>query len=105
LQPFDLPFAYRVRDEVLRYCANSFDRNGEGLLVPEDREANLRAALDFQLLQRVLPRFSGTQEQLETPLRELLRWAEQAPFPQTARRLTRLLARLQRDGFVRFEGT
>ena len=66
-------FAYRVRDEALRYCANSFDRDGTGLLVPEspvDRRANLRIALDLQLLQKVLPRFSGGREQIEAPLRE-----------------------------------
>ena len=106
LQPHGLHFAYRVRDETLRYCANSFDRDGTGLLVPdarEDRRANLRIALDLQLLQKVLPRFSGAREQIEAPLRELLDWAEAERFARAARKLTRLLARLQRDGFVSFD--
>ena len=32
LEPHGLHFAYRVRDEALRYCANSFDVDGRGLL-------------------------------------------------------------------------
>ena len=106
LQPHGLHFAYRVRDEALRYCANSFDRDASGLFVPEeaeDRRANLRIALDLQLLQKVLPRFSGAREQIEAPLRELLAWTEAARFVRTARKITRLLARLQRDGFVSFD--
>jgi len=90
----------------LRYCANSFDRDGAGLLVPEtpeDARANLRTALDLQFLQKVLPRFSGGREQIETPLRELLAWTEAEQFPRSARKITRLLSRLQRDDFVSFD--
>ncbi len=106
LEPLDLQFAYRVRDEALCYCANSFDSDGSGLLTPDapqDAEANIRIALDFQLLQKVLPRLSGTQETLEPLLRDLLHWAEKMGFPRTAQKLRRLLARLQREGFVSFE--
>jgi hypothetical protein len=106
LEPQELHFAYRVRDEVLCYCANSFDSDGSGLLTPDapqDVNANLHIALDFQLLQKVLPRLSGTQEFLEPLLRDLQRWAEKARFPRTAQKLGRLLMRLQRDGFVSFD--
>lgn len=106
LEPYDLQFGYRIRDEALRYCANSFDRDGQGLLTPEaprDLEVNLRLALDLQLLQRALPRLTGTQEQIEPPARDLLRWAKRAKFLRTAQRLERLLVRLQRDGFIGLE--
>ena len=106
LQPHGLHFAYRVRDEVLRFCANAFDRDGAALLVPsapEDCLANLRTALDLQFLQKVLPRFSGGREQIEIPLRELLAWTEAEGFPRSARKISRLLSRLQRDDFVSFE--
>ncbi|HLV81591.1 MAG TPA: AAA family ATPase [Chthonomonadaceae bacterium] len=106
LEPHGLHFGYRVRDEALRYCANSFDQEGQGLLTPEapgDRKANLQMALDLQVLQKVLPRFTGSQEQIEQPLEEMLRWARKAGLPQTARRLERLLARVQRDGFASFD--
>jgi energy-coupling factor transporter ATP-binding protein EcfA2 len=103
LEPFGLHFGYRVRDEVLRFCALSCGAEGETLLAAGDAKANLRLALDLQLQQRVLPRFSGSQETLESPLRALLHYTERHGFTQTARRLSRLLARLQRAGFVRFD--
>lgn len=106
LEPHGLHFAYRVRDETLRYCANSFDANGLGLLFPDkpdDLDANLRVALDLQLLQKVLPRLTGTQEQLSAPTAELLRYAEKRYFALTARRLARLQSRLQRDGYAGFD--
>ena len=106
LEPHGLHFAYRVRDEALRYCANSFEADGSGLLSPDapnDRMRNLYTALDLQLLQKVLPRLTGTREQLEIPTAELLRYAEKHPLEQTARRLRRLQSRLNRDGFAGFD--
>ncbi len=109
LEPHGLHFAYRVRDEALRYCANSFDVDGAGLLTPDapdDKPRNLQIALDLQLLQKVLPRLTGTLEQLETPLTELLRYADRHGFeqyrpppeppaiPPAARRLRRFRRRL-----------
>lgn len=118
-----LPFGYRVRNEVLLYIANSFDVAGEGLL-DGDTARNLETALDFQILQKVLPRLSGTQEQIETGLRAgllfllpeaettlhdaarnlrvLERQAEESRFPRSTCKLARLLARLQRDGYANF---
>jgi hypothetical protein len=106
LEPHGLHFAYRIRDEVLRYCANSFDTDGVGLLTldaTDGGEANLQIALDLQVLQKVLPRLSGTREALDPPLRALHRWAERARLPRTVRKLERMQARLERDGFVTFE--
>ena len=106
LEPHGLHFAYRIRDEVLRYCANSFDTDGVGLLTPEtadDGDANLNVALDLQLLQKVLPRLSGTRETLAQPLQDLQRWAERARLARTVRKLERMRLRLERDGFVTFE--
>ena len=106
LEPHGLHFAYRVRDEILRYCANSYDREGRGLLAPaapDDVLGNLNVALDLQMLQKILPRLNGTQEQIETPITALLRWTEKAKLSRTAHRLARLLARLQRDGFAGFD--
>jgi len=118
-----LPFGYRVRDEVLMYLANSFDARGRGLL-DANPSRNGEIALDFQIVQKVLPRLSGTQEQIEAALRALAdlllpgsetlihnavenaaaleRLAAQAAFPRSARKLIRLLVRLQRDGYASF---
>ena len=106
LQPTGYPVTYRVRDEALRYCANSFDASGAGLLSPEDpddQEANLRVALDLQALQKVLPRFVGTLEQIEAPLRGMAEWAARHRLARTGEKLARMLARMERDGFVGFD--
>jgi hypothetical protein len=48
----------------MRYIANSFaaDAGGSGLLVTQDQGDNFQTALDLQILQKALPRISGTQE-------------------------------------------
>ena len=106
LEPHGLHFAYRIRDEVLRYCANSFDIDGIGLLTQTPDAAgadNLQFALDLQIVQKVLPRLSGTRENLEQPVRGLLLWAKRWHLDRTARKLERMIRRLDRDGFVTFE--
>lgn len=117
------PFGYRTRDEILIYLANSFDLRGRGLL-DANPQRNWQIALDFQILQKALPRLSGTQEQIEAALRGLATLllpeseallpdaagsasileslAERAVFPRSARKLVRLLVRLQRDGYASF---
>ena len=102
LRPHGFPFAYRVRDEVLCYCANSFDRDGVGLF-EEDIRTNLQIALDFQILQKVVPRLTGTRAQLEMALTEGIDLAERRHFLRTQKRLVRLRERLLRDGFVHFD--
>jgi energy-coupling factor transporter ATP-binding protein EcfA2 len=118
-----ISFGYRVRDETLIYLANSFDGRGRGLL-DANLERNWQTALDLQILQRALPRLSGAQEQIETSLRETLLYllpeceplltdasgnlprleerAAQAAFPRSARKLCRLYARVQREGYAMF---
>ena len=77
-------FGYRVRDEVLRYVAASFDRDGTGLFDLGDAEKNETIVLDTQILQKVLPRVSGTHETLQRLLNELQQWANQHGFSETA---------------------
>ena len=106
LEQAELGFAYRVRDEILLYCANAFDSNGSGLLCPETPQnftLNLTIALDFQIVQKVLPRISGTTEQISGVLHETLAFARTAKLTQTVTHCLRLQNRLSRDGFVRFD--
>ena len=109
----NLQFAYRVRDEILRFMTHS-----QGLL-------EKYAALDMQVLQKVLPRLSGTREQLEKILLELLSYLlmgneeplpapikdlylldpseyEECLFPKSAKKVARMLARVREDGFATF---
>lgn len=93
-------FGYRVRDEVLMYLANAFDAEGQGLLV-DDPEENLSTALDLQIVQKALPRLSGTQEALENLLAELESWAADA-YPRTRNKLVRMRIRAREEGVVTF---
>ncbi len=102
LESRGLHTGYRVRDEVFAYVANAFTADGEGLLVPGDRAANLATALDFQVVQKVLPRVAGTLEALEAPLAALEAWAEASGFPRTRAKLARMRRRAAEDGIVTF---
>ena len=113
LKKRNLHFAYRVRDEVLRFMTNS-----EGLLDKQN-------ALDLQIMQKVLPKLSGSREQLERVLLELLSYFlmgsdeplpasiknlymlgpteyETCLYPHSAAKMARMLARVREDGFVSY---
>lgn len=74
LERHRLHFGYRVRDEVLEYLTQA---GQEGFLGTGDGAR--RKAFDLQLMQKVLPRLSGSRERLERPLRALLTLAIGAP--------------------------
>jgi hypothetical protein len=63
MQEADLHFAYRVRDEIAFYLRLNKKYNN---LVTDDE------ALDFQMMQKVLPRIHGSSERIQTVLIELL---------------------------------
>lgn len=70
LKEADLHFAYRVRDEVAFYLINN---KKEDLLKPMD-------AIDFQLMQKVLPKIHGSSERVQKILVELLNLLEGSEF-------------------------
>jgi hypothetical protein len=106
------PFGYRVLSEIIRYIEQS-----QGVLTPQQ-------ALDLQIKQKILPKLRGD----DTPrlrhalidLLELLLGAPQsawkraayiaaeaiaeAPFPESAEKVRRMLERLDADGFTDFYG-
>ena len=109
----NMQFAYRVRDEVLKFIANS-----RGLL-------DKTVAIDLQILQKVMPRVGGTKEQVEQLLVQLLCFflgvdKEALPseiedlylidpgqysaclYPKSAKKTARMLGRVREDGFVNF---
>lgn len=124
LKPHSLHFGYRVAQEVARFV-NSV-RTFVG-----DNQAAIDAAFDAQLVQKVLPKFSGSQAQLEEPLRKVLcrllqdqkglevdapeqitqAWLEQnaaaiagARFPLATDKIRRMLTDLNQRGFTSFIG-
>lgn len=100
--PHRLHFAYRVRDDVLLFLANSFDaETGQGLLLPDAGE-NFTLALDLQIHQKVLPKLNGVAEQLDPLLADLYAWAGAEALPRTALKLARMRAHGAATGYVRF---
>ena len=64
LKGADLQFGYRVRDEVCFYMLN---RRDIASIMPED------TALDFQVMQKVLPRIQGSSFRIRSIIIELLK--------------------------------
>ena len=97
-----LHFAYRVRDDVLVFLANSFDaETHQGLLLPETAE-NFTLAFDLQILQKVLPKLQGLSETLAPLLSHLQSWAEGENLGNSAAKLARMRAQGLETGFIRF---
>lgn len=61
-------FGYRVAVEIARYVVLASEQAG-------DDAATLLAALDLAILQKVLPKFHGTQQEMEATLTALLDFA------------------------------
>ena len=102
LYPHRLHFAYRVRDDVLLFLANSFDaETSQGLLLPDAGE-NFLLGLDLQIHQKVLPKLGGVPEQMDALLSDLCAWAEAETLPRTAAKLARMRAHGAVTGYVRF---
>ena len=102
LHPYNLHFGYRVVNEISRYVliANELVQDFD----PEE-------TLDIQILQKILPKFHGTQAKLEEPLRKLLAFCnggeseeipEDAPFPRSAQKLARMIGNLKIQGYTSF---
>ena len=95
---------YRVRDEICFYMAY----NAEFRLLSEDE------AFDFCLMQKILPRIAGTDNRVETVLRELysfttnMEWNGQedvigyAIYPKSSEKIARMLRGIENDGFTSF---
>ncbi len=116
-------FGYRVAGEIARFVELAAEQSGGD-------ESQLRAALDLALLQKVLPKFHGTQQELEEVLGDLFRFAvlgrrwkrddpDPAAFnwtvsggalqgtgnpalPRFALKVWRMRRRLERQGFTSF---
>lgn len=99
LQRENLHFAYRIRDEILRYMAYALDLMaflpaGAPALTPQD-------AFDYQILQKILPRLTGSGEEAHEVLNDLLAFCEQ-DYVRSAKKLKQMKRRLDRTGFVSF---
>ena len=97
-----LHFAYRVRDDVLMFLANSFDAATNSGLLTGDSQENFGLGLDLQILQKVLPKLHGQSDTLAPLLARLEAWASDAGLTHTAAKLTRMRAYGTETGYIRF---
>ena len=91
----DRPFGYRVANEIARFVVLANEQT-------DGTEQDLWTALDMAILEKVLPKFHGTQQELESVLSRLSDSIESAPLPRTARKLKSMQRRLRRQGFTSF---
>lgn len=107
LQLINAHIGYRVRDEISFYLA--YNKEG-GLLTFEE-------AFDHCILQKILPRLSGSDARIDQLLRELYQLftntayqddenasfdVESVLYPRSVRKVVEMLRRLQEDGFTSF---
>lgn len=107
LAPTGISFAYRTRDAVCFYMSNWESDKLESVLPKDD-------ALDYCILQKVLPKIYGQGELLAQTLSTLREWLEgkqvtgfdRSPgFPRSAAKLDRMIKRLDADGTTTYWGT
>lgn len=91
LQPGGLHVGYRVRDEFLFYLLY----NKEWELISEEE------AIDFQIMQKVLPRIQGNSAELEKVLNKLLEFCGER-YPRSRIKCEFMLGRFRDDGFTSF---
>jgi 5-methylcytosine-specific restriction enzyme B len=112
LHQYHLHFGYRVINEIAHFICNAHD------LI---QNFNLEAAMDIQILQKILPKFHGTQGKLVEPLNKLFAFCcdetisldesylqkaatydEYARFPRSAQKLARMIRNLNVQGYTSF---
>jgi len=115
LEKYHLHFGYRVMNEVSLYINNALQH-----CHPSERRLDL--AIDYQLVQKILPKFSGPQGKLDLPLREILQFLvgitgsieqfdfeaiqkidpEKTRYPLSVSKLRRMYITLVINGFANF---
>ncbi|OIP98545.1 MAG: hypothetical protein AUK55_02830 [Syntrophobacteraceae bacterium CG2_30_61_12] len=112
LRPYQLHFGYRVINEISRFLLNA-QRSVEGYRFED--------AFDIQVLQKILPKFHGTQARLKEPLERFLAYCHAADlayddsligksgasngsarFPRSAHKISKMLTNLQTQGYCSF---
>lgn len=111
LSPAGIKFGYRTRDAILLYL-----HHWKKLGLSEVITSN--AALDFCLLQKILPKISGSGDRLNESLATLLKWLNTArtseneensltytgPFTRSQEKIERMMGLLEVDGATHFWG-
>lgn len=107
LQPLGAHIGYRVRDEICFYLAYN----------EEEQLMSFDSAFDHCLLQKILPRISGSDARVQRALEQLFTFCTNielneeydelldftyAKYPKSANKILNMLRRLADDGFTSF---
>ncbi|WP_249336526.1 McrB family protein [Sporosarcina sp. Marseille-Q4063] len=103
LEPLNAHIGYRVRDEICFYMVHNTNM---GLL--EEYEA-----FDYCLMQKILPRITGSDGRIDKLLNDLFEWLSDVPYdaenvlvsskyPRSAKKVAEMLRRYHLDGFTSF---
>lgn len=94
LKIYNKQFGYRVFNEIslfiLNYC-------GESATLEE-----VRTAIDIQILQKILPKISGPEDEILELLNKLLTITEQELLPRSKRKLERMHKMITTSGYATF---
>jgi 5-methylcytosine-specific restriction endonuclease McrBC GTP-binding regulatory subunit McrB len=112
LRHYHLHFGYRVINEISHFICNAHG---------QIQDFDLDEVVDIQILQKILPKFHGTQGKLEEPLNRLFAFCysdtdsldesffenaaaydEDARFPRSAQKLARMIRNLGVQGYTSF---
>ncbi len=91
LTPIHTQVGYRVRDEICFYMAY----NAEDELLTTDE------ALDYCIMQKILPRITGAGNRLDTALKAL-QMLLGSTYPRSEKKIAEMIERLGEDGFTSF---
>ncbi len=94
LAPYTMHFGYRVADEVLLYLWGA-QNLGEA-------DFNLDTAFDYQVYQKILPKFHGSEAKLGKPLAALQDFCEKYKFQHSLTKVKLMRDHLEKEGFASF---
>ncbi|WP_432352935.1 MrcB family domain-containing protein [Sporosarcina sp. A2] len=103
LEPLNAHVGYRVRDEICFYMVHNANEN----LLDENE------AFDYCLMQKILPRITGSDGRIDILLNDLFEWLTGMPFdaeaialsskfPRSSKKVAEMIRRYHMDGFTSF---
>jgi 5-methylcytosine-specific restriction endonuclease McrBC GTP-binding regulatory subunit McrB len=94
LLPTNLKFGYRVFDEIISFIYNS---ENSILSFIDNREA-----FDLAIKMKILPKFHGTRDKLESVFDDLLEFTENNGLLHTTKKIKQMMNNLQLIGYTSF---
>ena len=95
LEPYNMHFGYRVANEIARFITLTSELLSGNI-------DHITAAMDIQILQKILPKFHGTAAKLEDPLKALHAYCSSSGYQRSATKLDRMLKRLSTQDYTSF---